>query len=406
MGRRGGREEETEREEEEEGEEDSGEEEGLGGEVESGEESSGEELSDGSSDAEDINVDEEGRLAIGGSVDLRTRCYEQALHVQDDESRSTLLADCSAAFTARAKGAGEELSAGTTFWVPADAKPTTALEALALQVFAHHSRDAVFDASKSGAEWWTQTIDPADDIGFHWDRDYDLQEDQGLLLHPYLGTVTYISSPLMGAPTLVLDRPSPLMADESAAGPIRSAHACFPFPGRHLSFDGKLLHGAPSELALHGTKQAPKSTCAKRVTLLVNLWLNHEPWGAEPLPESIKKELRTPMPSVSMRLNDKGCGVEAQALIMNESPKANRTHEWVFREGDGTLRLVLPWPRDDVSAALNRAEVAPFVHVAFGASCSAKLSNEEEPPRLKFARKAQDEEQKVESSRDKKVRKR
>ena len=153
MGRRGGREEETEREEEEEGEEDSGEEEGLGGEVESGEESSGEELSDGSSDAEDINVDEEGRLAIGGSVDLRTRCYEQALHVQDDESRSTLLADCSAAFTARAKGAGEELSAGTTFWVPADAKPTTALEALALQVFAHHSRDAVFDASKSGAEW-------------------------------------------------------------------------------------------------------------------------------------------------------------------------------------------------------------------------------------------------------------
>ena len=47
----------------------------------------------------------------------------------------------------------------------------------------HHCAGASFDASKSGAEWWTQCIDPDDDIGLHWDRDYDLQEEQGLLLH-------------------------------------------------------------------------------------------------------------------------------------------------------------------------------------------------------------------------------
>ena len=262
------------------------------GEEESGEEESGEEES-GEEEEQDIEVDEDGRLAIGGKVDLTTRCYDNAL-AADDEAMSTLLADCSAAFTARAKGAGDELSAGATFWVPADARPTTALERLALEIFAFHSRDAVFDVSKSGAEWWTQTIEPADDIGLHWDRDYDLQADQGLLLHPYLATVTYLSAPPGGASTVVLDRPSPLLATDSAAGPVRSAHACAPAPGRHFCFDGKLLHGALSDLASSLTGEAALASAAggKRVTLLVNVWLNHEPWGAEPLPAGVAKKLK------------------------------------------------------------------------------------------------------------------
>ena len=50
-----------------------------------------------------------------------------------------------------------------------------------------HSRRAHFDPARSGAEWWTQVVSARDaevgTIGFHWDRDYDLQYDQGLCEH-------------------------------------------------------------------------------------------------------------------------------------------------------------------------------------------------------------------------------
>ncbi|KOO33345.1 hypothetical protein Ctob_013950 [Chrysochromulina tobinii] len=115
-------------------------------------------MSDSSS--EEITLDEQGRCIIGGSVDLTTRCFEHALPVVSD----SLLADAAAAFTARAAGVGE-LSAGCTFWVPAATKkPKTSLEQLALDIFTFHARDAVFEPSKSGAEWWTLVIDESDEL--------------------------------------------------------------------------------------------------------------------------------------------------------------------------------------------------------------------------------------------------
>ena len=39
--------------------------------------------------------------------------------------------------------------------------------------------------------------------GFHWDRDYGLEESEGLCLYPHLATVTYLSD--VGAPTIVLN---------------------------------------------------------------------------------------------------------------------------------------------------------------------------------------------------------
>lgn len=169
------------------------------------------------SDSEDINVDEQGRPAIGGSIDLSTRVFDGALPSGADPG--PLIADCEAVFTARATGAGEGLSSGATFWVAANAKPKMALERLALQIFAHHAAGAEYDPSRSGAEWWTVVIDDTDDVGLHWDRDYDLQADQGLLLHPHLATVTYLACPAAAAPTLVLERPSPLLATETAPPP-------------------------------------------------------------------------------------------------------------------------------------------------------------------------------------------
>ena len=72
-----------------------------------------------------------------------------------------------------------------------------------------------------------------------------------------------------------------------------------PSPGKHLAFNGSLLHGAPSILAPGGRSSASnshtsreihfqdKNTCNYRVTFLVNIWLNHSPAGVKPLSEEI-----------------------------------------------------------------------------------------------------------------------
>ena len=261
-------------------------------------------------------------------------------------SLATLVADSTTAFTARTSEAGE-YSAGSTFWVSAEAEPTTALESLALHIFRFHARDAKFDAATSGAEWWTQVIETDADIAFHWDRDYALEADQGIQIHPHLATVTYLVEG--GAPTVVAARVSPLLASESPAGDVPDATACMPRPCRHLSFDGRLLHGAPSSVAT-----APAGGPAgKRVTFLVNCWFNHVPVGVEPLPAAVAKQLRRATgggagaganapPKLSLSAVRETTPLEMEVLKSDASP----TMQWAFGDDARQLQLWMPWPRE------------------------------------------------------------
>ena len=144
---------------------------------EEGEESNEDDEEDGEEEEEeeeDLQVDTDGRTVIGGQMDYATRCFDRALTLESAAETTALFKQCELAFTARATGS-DEYSAGTTFWVGADAKPCTDMERLALKIFEFHTSTAVFDPARSGAEWWTQCIDPDDDIALHWDRDYDMQ---------------------------------------------------------------------------------------------------------------------------------------------------------------------------------------------------------------------------------------
>ena len=338
-------------------------------------------MSDSSSEDE-LTLDEQGRCIIGGSVDLSTRCFEHALPVISD----SLLADAAAAFTARAAGVGEELSAGCTFWVPAvTKKPKTSLEQLALDIFTFHARDAVFEPSKSGAEWWTLVIDESDVVGLHWDRDYDLQADQGLLLHPMVSTVTYLTTPRAAAPTVVLGRPSPLLASESPCGSVPSAAACWPALGRHLAFDGKLLHGALPNLTPSPTTPTPPAPAAaaarKRVTFLVNVWLNHVPWGAEKLPKSIAKQLSVAASGVRMGLGE-AVPVPPQPVCSTLGDALPPLASWTFGEPSAKLTLSMPWPHAAVATLVDASRMAtkgmrsapPFLSVTFGDGSGAELA--------------------------------
>ena len=368
---------------------------------------------DGSSDdgSAALILDDCGRVAVGGALNFRTRAFDSAVSVTKPADLKRLLADCTSVFTARATGVGEELSEGCTFWVPADATPKNALERLALEIFSFHARDATFDASKSGAEWWTQVIDPEDDIGLHWDRDYDLQEAQGLLLHPHIASVTYLNAPPEAAPTLVLECPSPLLESESPCGPISGAIACWPVSGRHLAFDGKKLHGAMSDLAAAASaastsdassasgkgkaRAEPAPSAGKRVTFLVNIWLNHVPWGAEALPLSVTKGLGA-LPAVKLALGASSAPLPTTRLSASEMAAA-KPMQSTFGEAKAKLVLELPWPtRLQAKSANNgRADgvAPPVLELAFSgdAELRPKLKKAKAPAKAPAAAKKRKE---------------
>ena len=138
-------------------------------------------------DEHELSLDEHGRTAISGTCDYRPRVWDG---VVAEAAVPALVADCKAAYlkvTTQTAMTGITYSTNATYWVGADTAPRTALERFALSVFQFHSRRAHFDPNRSGAEWWTQVVSARDaevgTIGFHWDRDYDLQYDQGLCDH-------------------------------------------------------------------------------------------------------------------------------------------------------------------------------------------------------------------------------
>ena len=172
-----------------------------------------------------------------------------------------------------------------------------------------------------GAEWWVQVrrvgASEGSTIAFHWDGDEACMR-AGVHVPPLLATVTYLGG--AGAPTVVLpvaasERGVALAAADSAAADesAGTATACArgaaylsrPVPGKHLAFDGRLLHGCPAEYSLppatavgepaaaaEGTPPAAEEGAgALRVSLLVNVWRCHRPLAAHRLPTELAARL-------------------------------------------------------------------------------------------------------------------
>ena len=280
--------------------------------------------------------------------------------------------DATLVFTARTRDDHQAYSAGTTYFWPCRMPPRCALEALVQSIFECHTRDldpAVYVPEESGAEWWTLVLDDeeedeekqspnnnddddtssveGDEVGLHFDADYGL-EDQvpNLMLHPRLATVTYLTD--YGSPTVIWDQKSPPMSDVNKTtlhgSVVRRGWLSHPVTGKHLAFDGRLLHGAPATFfparhkkttispphATSPTKPGSEvtepiakrqkvsdnaaennnnnhATDTRRVTLLVNIWLNHCPLDAEPLEEETIQQLKCPF-HVNTKANGKTNG--------------------------------------------------------------------------------------------------
>jgi hypothetical protein len=213
-----------------------------------------------------------------------------------------------------------------TFWLQASTGDGDLcdFELLALIIFRRHcehyfrwSRDDVNGAEKcgvAGAEWWVQLKSVSHGSGshrllelhgkgseavdLHYDKDESMAESFGLGFFPALSTVTYLTDSKDAAPTLVFSH----RYDQEDNENISEMLISHPFPsGKHLVFDGRLLHGAPSHYALRQQSDGPRDSrnddVEVRITFLVNIWLDHKPVGVHVLPRHIREELRACSPS-------------------------------------------------------------------------------------------------------------
>lgn len=277
-----------------------------------------------------------------------------------------------------------------TFWCSSDSKPRCVLERMALEVFKHHVGDAVYDPATSGAEFWVQ-IRPSppagrynllsedvkkknsskeDDIDlestgicFHWDKDEDLRLMMGgqVYVHPHISTVTYLSS--IGAPTMAINyRVNPLNG-EYIDTPIDDTECFISWPkkGKHLSFDGRYLHAAPSNLMPPGEfeKQTKVSDDLvdederkkqmrrqRRVTFLVNVWLNYKPFNVEPFPESMMDKMtkisEDTMPAILLDPSNKKINEKKVETLKVEDPVTGFKWSMGGTESNEYIKMELP----------------------------------------------------------------
>ena len=208
-----------------------------------------------------------------------------------------------------------------TFWLSnnhLDSSRSSAswLELMAWRIFDQHRHLYGMEMQDSGgAEWWVQVKETkqqqqqqqteetsnnqdnqeTEAVDLHFDKDEALAEKFSLGAFPTLSTVTYLTE--NSNPTVILERTYDQDDDEVIPAMMLS----HPRRGKHLVFDGRLLHGAPSHPDLRNTyhpsltaeddNQPPShdgSGSTLRVTLLVNVWNNRKPAGVNPLPPEVR----------------------------------------------------------------------------------------------------------------------
>mmetsp|Transcript_33042 Transcript_33042/g.80294 ORF Transcript_33042/g.80294 Transcript_33042/m.80294 type:complete len:418 (-) Transcript_33042:240-1493(-) len=294
----------------------------------------------------DIALDDEGRIAgfSHAGLNFGFRTFPKAIDSSHTSLIQKIQRDCLKASSARSSKGSGNYSEGNTFWITATDKPRCLLEQLAQEIFNFHTskvqeskfvvmmdgKEITFNADLSGAEFWCLHMDQEDAVGWHWDKDYSAESD-GVNIHPHIGTVTYFCE--SGAPTVFLEKcvGSPIIGS-SIAGKIETGYISWPRMGKHVSFDGRWLHGAPEELkdALANSiaceeeiskskrpqynsekkdlvtsqkrssknqknrpakKSSRTSKTNPRITFLVNIWLNHKPEYAKKMPKNLASKL-------------------------------------------------------------------------------------------------------------------
>eukprot|EP00532_Pseudo-nitzschia_australis_P013916 CAMPEP_0168226778 /NCGR_PEP_ID=MMETSP0140_2-20121125/13625_1 /TAXON_ID=44445 /ORGANISM="Pseudo-nitzschia australis, Strain 10249 10 AB" /LENGTH=596 /DNA_ID=CAMNT_0008157949 /DNA_START=30 /DNA_END=1820 /DNA_ORIENTATION=+ len=245
---------------------------------------------------------------------------------------------------------------------------------------------------KGGAEWWVQvknlsnTIDDdnnchadvdvdrtgdcadppisSSSIDLHYDKDEALAESFGIGSFPVLSTVTYLTASSAAAdPTVVFDHTYTQGEDEV----MSSMFVSRPQIGKHICFDGRLLHGAPYHPSLLSPSSSPTISANEgngsaipesdviareesvtpifRVTFLVNIWKDRRPASVNLLDDNIREHiLQLPQLETILDENDALRFEKGNEVLMNplDIPKVLFAEEAELPEG-ARDRIELPF---------------------------------------------------------------
>lgn len=200
-----------------------------------------------------------------------------------------------------------------------------------------------------------------DGVDLHYDKDECIAEDFNLGLFPTISTVTYLSEGSAQSPTLILDA----AITDHVGKPIQTAYVSLPRVGKHVAFDGRLLHGAPKELSdfckvnTKSCRSDEVQANSSRVTFLVNIWIGHYPSLVQPLPQSVCDAMKGELlfdPAVITR--------EGLATFIPSSSKS--IHEVSIRTDDDSEWIIMPfvtdqsqWGKSDDEAGLDLKMLLP-----------------------------------------------
>lgn len=266
-----------------------------------------------------------------------------------------------------------------TFWLPATASPRCYLEELAQGIgmaqLRHHLQshvpsEAAFQQALAlcGFEWWVQvkhatnvdcnsTEDINDGIDLHYDKDETIAEQFGLGIFPALSTVTYLTSAestTSAHPTIILS----CRASQPVGAPIREAVISLPARGKHVSFNGELLHGAPQQLLTFALANptpaagsAPQTSTNSRITFLVNLWIGHQPTAVVPLPDDFAQRLsgQSPGGSVPVALSPSPQTSISTTVVTSADASSDFLGDWTMIP---FVSDKSQWGKDDAEAGL------------------------------------------------------
>jgi hypothetical protein len=340
---------------------------------------------------ESLNLDSSNRIKYDGQdLNYEFSSYHNSLPL-DAKVIDNLKHDCLKAYNCKKTIIDNDISpsdyhsSGSTYFQRADVPPRSCLEDLALQIFNFHTKDAIFKPECSGAEFWTQVVDCKDDIGFHWDRDYGLESETGVNVYPHLATVTYLTN--LGGPTFIVNKVGSVYSQDDHSGETNEIVINKPKIGKHIKFDGRLLHAAPA-LALVDSNVDENGTIAnrntntkmehqpKRITFLVNIWLNHIPIQAQSYPtdaindfispvlglkgsflkvSNLNKDLRQQKNEIIATKSNKSSSYDHQDdKLRNTVPSISISsqmllgkldlHSWIFINGSIKYRISVPLP--------------------------------------------------------------
>ena len=326
--------------------------------------------------------------------------FQEYIITCKDSSYYAAMSDCCAHLVQHSK---------ETFWLDDTIIPSCYLEFLVQKIYYFHKLRLGSHIAVSGAEWWVQVKPLVSDgrlsaIDLHYDKDEDVAEEFAVGVFPLISTVTYLTHPSeLASPTIVFDSDTRSQIGDDISKCIVS----WGREGKHVAFDGQLLHGAPSEPKLRSMGgKVPIGNAGDggsiRVTLLVNIWAGHRPTGAVPLPQTIGAAVNSCIAPVG---DDVLCSLCVETATQNSMlavnvaasdvtdddtsagswaylPFVSDDSIWGKDEDEAGLRLRMWIPEESFLAARNvfsTAALGSTLYINYlDSECAARLEYEEE----------------------------